>query len=86
MYTILFQTIILHKKCTKVIYSVLNENKVTTIAVTKWKTYTTDYNVEDLTVDDILKISFKTIIDSSVQWLLFRIVQKIISAGYYLKY
>lgn len=38
----------LHEKCTKNIYNVLNENVVTPIAVTKWKTDLTYYNVEDL--------------------------------------
>lgn len=46
---------------------VWNENVVTPIFVNKWKTDQTDYNLEDLTVYDISKISFKTIKDSSVQ-------------------
>ena len=56
-----FQTVIPHEKCTKIIYNVLNENVVVPIAVTKWKTYLTDYNVKYLTVYDILKICFKTV-------------------------
>lgn len=45
-------------------------------SVTKWTTELTDYNVEDLTVYDILKICLKTTKDSSVQWLQFRILHK----------
>lgn len=50
-------------------YNVLNEDVVVSIAVTKWKTYLTDYNVKYLTVYDILKICFKTtnLKDSSVK-------------------
>lgn len=58
---------------------------VVPIAVTRWKTDLTDYNVEDLTVYDIFKICFKTTKDSSVQWLQFRILHKILPVGYFLK-
>lgn len=63
------KTVIPHEKCTKIIYNILNENVVFPIAVTKWKTYLTDYNVKYLTVYDILKICFKTtnLKDSSVK-------------------
>lgn len=75
----------MHEKCTKIIYNVLNENVVVPIAVTKWKTDLTNYNVEDLTIYDIFKICFKTTKDSSVQWLQFRILHKNLPVGYYLK-
>lgn len=63
----------------------MNENVVVPIAVTKWKTDLTDYNVEDLTICDIFKICFNTTKDSSVQWLQFRILHNILPVGFYLK-
>lgn len=68
MYTIFKYTNLLHEKCTKIIYNVLNEN-VVQISVNKWKTDLTDYNIEDLTAYDIFKTKTKK--DFFVQWLHF---------------
>lgn len=57
MYIVFSQSIILHEKCAKIIYNILNENVVVPTSVTKWKTELTAYNAED-TLYYFLKICF----------------------------
>ena len=41
--------------------------------------------MDDLCVYDVFNVCFKTIIDSSVNWLQFRILHRILTVKYYLK-
>lgn len=49
------------------------------------RTELTLYGIENISVNHVLKICFKTTNDSSVQWLQFRILRRIFSFGYNIK-
>lgn len=63
----------------------MNEKEVVPTAINKWRTELTPYGVDDISVIDVFKICFKTTNDSSVQWLQFRILHRILPVGSYLK-
>ena len=43
------------------------------------------YGLGDISMQNVFKICFKTTSDSSVQWLQYRILHRILPVGYYLK-
>ena len=40
------------------------------------------YGVDNISIKDVFKVCFKTITNSSVQWLQFRILHRILPVGY----
>lgn len=82
---VFLQPVLISEKCTKIIYNYLNEKDDVPTAINKWRTELTPYGVDDISVNDVFKICFKTTHDSSVQWLQFRILHRILPVGYYLK-
>lgn len=82
---VFLQPVLISEKCTKIIYNYLNEKDDVPTAINKWRTELTPYGVDDISVNDFFKICFKTTHDSSVQWLQFRILHRILPVGYYLK-
>lgn len=82
---VFLQPVLISEKCTKIIYNDLNEKDDVPTAINKWRTELTPYGVDDISVNDVFKICFKTTHDSSVQWLQFRILHRILPVGYYLK-
>ena len=51
----------------------------------KWEAELSPYGVDDISVQEVFKICFKTTNDSSVQWLQCRILHRIFPVRYYLK-
>ena len=62
----------------------MNDKEVVPTSIEKWNIALTQYGV-DISKEDVFKVCFKTTTDSSVQWLQFRILHRILPVGYYLK-
>ena len=62
----------------------MNDKEVVPTSIEKWNIELTQYGV-DISKEDVFKVCFKTTTDSSVQWLQFRILHRILPVGYYLK-
>ena len=76
-----FFSLNLNDKGCKKFYSILNSNNLIPTAVLKWNSLLTF----DLDTKEIFKICFKTSSDSTLQWLQFRILHRILPIGTYLK-
>ena len=82
---VFFKPVLLHEKVSKIIYNVLNEKEVIPTSMGKWEAELSPYGVDDISVQEVFKICFKTTNDSSVQWLQFRILYRIFPVRYYLE-
>ena len=82
---IFFQGVIPFEKCTRNIYKLLNDKEVVPTAIEKWNIELAQYGVDNVSIKDVFKVCFKTTTDSSVQWLQFRILHRILPVGYYLR-
>ena len=80
-----FENIVPNEKCTKIIYNSINKTNVIPTSIPKWKTEFSPFGTTDICVHDAFKVCFKTTTDSSVQWLQFRILHRILPVSYYLK-
>ena len=78
-----YRIIILNDKVSKEIYKLVNIKHVTPTAFTRWRNEL--INLEDVKLGDTFKICFKGTMDSSLQWLQFRTVHRILPVSYYLK-
>ena len=70
-------------KCTKTIYNLLNHNTIQPTGILKWKTKLPAI-AESIVMRDVFKICFKTTTDSSVQWLQYRILHRILPTNSFL--
>ena len=70
---IFFQGVLPFEKCTRNIYKLLNDKEVVPTAIEKWNIELTQYGVDNISIQDVFKVCFKITIDSSIQWLQFRI-------------
>jgi hypothetical protein len=66
---VFFKPVLLHEKVSKIIYNALNDKEDIPTSMGKWKTELSLYGVDDISVQEVFKICFKTTNDSSVQWL-----------------
>ena len=80
-----FENIVPNEKCTKIIYNSVNKTNVIPTSIPKWKTEFSPFGTTDICVHDAFKVCFKTTTDSSVQWLQFRILHRILPVSYYRK-
>ena len=80
-----FESIILHEKCTKVIYRLLNENHTEPNSISKWNSELSPHRIHELKSKDVFKVCFKTTTDSTAQWLQYRIIHRILPVNHYLK-
>ena len=80
-----FEPILIVEKCTKIIYNYLNVKEVNTTTIEKCKQELNIYGDVTVAVKDIFKVCFKTTCDSTLQWLQFRILYRLLPVGYYLK-
>ena len=79
-----YKPLILHTKCTQSVYKQLNVNHVIPTSVHKWNLELVPYGIE-ICVKDVFTVCFKTTKDSSIQWLQYRILHRILPVNYYLK-
>ena len=79
-----YKPLILHTKCTQSVYKQLNVNHVIPSSVHKWNLELVPYGIE-ICVKDVFTVCFKTTKDSSIQWLQYRILHRILPVNYYLK-
>ena len=82
---IFFENVLMHEKCSNIIYKTLNVKEVIPVSLNKWKTELSPYGMGDFSMQDVFKICFKTFNDFSVQWLQYRIIHRILPVSYYLK-
>jgi hypothetical protein len=80
-----FECILKNVKCTNTIYKYINTNDVKPTAFPKWKADLSPFEVNDVCIKDAFKVCFKTSSDSSIQWLQYRLLHRILPVGYYLK-
>lgn len=78
-----FEVILLNEKCTKAIYKILNYTEAVPTAISRWNN---ELPLEqNLCIQDCFKICFMTTNDTSVQWLQYRVLHRILPVNYYLK-
>jgi hypothetical protein len=75
-----YVNVLLNEKFTKPIYNCLNNNDIIPNSLSKWKAF----GVTDICLQDIFKVCFKTTVDTSVQWLQYRILHRLLPVSYYL--
>lgn len=80
-----YESIFLKEKVTKHIYICLTSNDCVPTAINKWNAELCDILPNDLCVQDVFKICFRTTNDSTVNWLQYRILHRILPVKYYLK-
>lgn len=78
-----FENILLNEKCTKVIYNCINKNNIVPTSVYKWNEELSPHGLNSICIQDVFKVCFKITMDSSLQWLQYRILQRILSVCYY---
>lgn len=78
-----FEVILLNEKCTKAIYKTLNYTDVVPTAISRWNNELP--HGQNLCIQDCFKICFMTTNDTSVQWLQYRVLHRILPVNYYLK-
>ena len=81
---LLYKPLILHSKCTKPVYKLLNVNHVIPTSVCKWNLELAPYSIE-ICIKDVFIVCFKTTKDSAIQWLQYRLLHRILPVNYYLK-
>lgn len=84
MYASFLQPVLLSEECTNIIINLLNDKEVVLTAINKCRRELTPYGADNISVNYVFKIYFKTTSDSSVQWLQFRISHRILPEVYYL--
>ena len=82
---IYFEPILIVEKYTKIIYNYLNVKEVNPTTINKWKQELNVYGDVTVAVKDIFKVCFKTTYDSTVQWLQFKILYRLLPVGNYFK-
>ena len=80
-----FKPILLNKKCSKVLYDMINSNNIIPKAIQKWNTELTPHLENNISTKELFKVCFKTTMDTQVQWLQYRIIHKFIPTKCYLK-
>lgn len=80
-----YESIFFKEKVTKHIYICLTSNDCVSTATNKWNAEQCDTLPNDLCVQDVLKICFRTTNDSTVNWLQYRILHRILPVKSYLK-
>jgi exonuclease III len=80
-----FENILPNVRCTNIIYNCINTTEVTPTSIPKWKLELSPHGINDICLRDVFKVCFKTTSDSSVQWLQYRLLHRILPVGYYLK-
>lgn len=73
------------EKVTKHIYICVTLNDWVPTAIDKWNAELRDILPNDLCLQDVFKICFRTTNDSNINWLQYRILPRILPAKYYLK-
>lgn len=79
-----FENILLNEKCTKVIYNCINKNNIVPTSIYKWNEELSPHGLDNTCIEDVLKICFKITMNSSLQWLQYRILHRILPVCYYL--
>ena len=80
----LYKILLLTNKCTKSIYKNINSNNVEPTAFSKWNFEMRLTGHTDVELKDIFKVCFKVSASSSIQWLQYRILHRIVPVKYYL--
>lgn len=75
----------LEENVRKHIYICLTSNDCVPTAINKWNAELCDILPDDLCVHDVLKVCFSTTNDSTINWLQYRILYRILLVKYYLK-
>ena len=78
-----FEPILMVEKCTKIIYNYLNVKEVNVTSIEKWKQEFSVYRDVTVALKDIFKVCFKTTCDSTLLWLQFKILYRLLPVGYY---
>ena len=81
----LYRIPILNNKCTKPIYSNINTDIVNPTAFSKWNDEMRLKGHPEVEFKDVFKICFKISKNTSIQWLQYRILYRIVPVKYYLK-
>ena len=66
-------------------YTCLTSNDCILSAINKWNNELADVLLDDLCVYDVFNVYLRTTSDSSVNWLQYRILHRILPVKYYLK-
>ena len=82
---IFFQGVLPFEKSTRNIYKLLNDKEIAPTAIEKSNIELTQYGVDNISIKDVFKVCLKTTTYSSVQWVQFRILHRILPVGYYLR-
>lgn len=81
----LYRIPILNNKCTKPIYRNINTDIVNPTAFSKWNDEMRLKGHPEVEFKDVFKICFKISKNTSIQWLQYRILYRIVPVKYYLK-
>ena len=79
-----FDIVLLNENCIKCIYQLLNSNYLVPTASYRWNNELLVYE-QTLSTYHSFKICFKTTTDTTVQWLQYGILHRILPVNYYLK-
>ena len=71
----------MNKKPNKLIYKAITTNSIVPTAITKWN-YNVNYNID---TKDVFNICFNITKDPTIQWLQYRIINRILPTRKYLK-
>lgn len=79
--------LLLYKKCTKPIYNLINTNVQCIIpnSIIRWNSKIVMRGHSELILQDIFKVCFKVTTDTTVQWLQYRTLHRILPVKSYLK-
>lgn len=79
--------LLLHKKCTKPIYILISTNAICVIlnSIIRWNSKIAMRGYSELILQDVFKVCFKVTTDTTVQWLQYRTLHRILPEKAHLK-
>lgn len=77
------KSLLLHNKCTNVVYRQLNSSNVIPTYIPKWDSELVPYGAE-ICVNGVFYVYIKTTKDTQLQWLQYRLLYRILPVIYYL--
>lgn len=80
-----FGYVLLFEKCSKTLYNLINSKDVIPNAIQKWNNELFMHLEINVSVKEFFKVCFKTSADTSVQWLQYRILFRVLPTKCYLK-
>lgn len=80
-----FEYVLLFEKCSKILYNLINSKDIIPSSIQKWNTELSMQLEINVSVKEFFKVCFKTSADTSVQWLQYRILFRMLPTKYYLK-